>query len=56
MVRKGLGMAACRLYALESMIYLTTGLYDEYENPKIFMETAILKVNTDSIIRSSEQI
>lgn len=34
---------ACDLYALESMIYLTAGIVDSYENPKIDLESAIVK-------------
>lgn len=33
----------CDLYALESMIYLTAGIVDSYEKPKIDLETAIVK-------------
>jgi hypothetical protein len=34
----------CAEYALESMIYLTTGMYDNYEDQDIEMEAAIVKV------------
>lgn len=41
--RHGLATLAAELYALESMTYLTAGISDSYENPKIDVETAIVK-------------
>lgn len=44
-IKVHLGTLASQLYALESMIYFTTGLIDEYDNPKVDLETAITKVS-----------
>lgn len=41
--RHKLAVLACDLYALESMIYLTAGIVDAYENPKVDIESAIVK-------------
>lgn len=41
--RNKIGQIACDLYALESMIYHTAGIEDAYENPKIDVESAIVK-------------
>lgn len=41
--RHKLAELTCDLYALESMIYLTAGIVDSYENPKIDLESAIVK-------------
>lgn len=43
-IKVHLGDLTSQLYQLESMIYLTVGLIDEYENPKVDFETAIIKV------------
>lgn len=40
--RHKLAELTCDLYALESMIYLTAGIIDSYENPKIDLESAIV--------------
>ncbi|CAH1373894.1 unnamed protein product [Tenebrio molitor] len=43
-VRMKLGELTASLYAIESMVYLTAGLIDEYENQDTELETAIVKV------------
>ena len=44
-LRSVIGKYACSIYALESMLYLTTGIMDKYDNTNIELETAIFKVN-----------
>lgn len=41
--RHKLAGLTCDLYALESMIFLTAGIVDSYKNPKIDLESAIVK-------------
>lgn len=43
-MKYSLSKAVCDTYALESMIYLTAGLIDGYENADVDMESAIIKV------------
>lgn len=43
--RLTIGKHATAIYALESMLYLTTGIMDKHFNTNIDLETAILKVN-----------
>lgn len=42
--KNSLSKAVCDTYALESMIYLTAGIIDGYENADVDLETAIIKV------------
>ncbi|XP_055313012.1 complex I assembly factor ACAD9, mitochondrial-like [Sitodiplosis mosellana] len=42
-LRSVIGKYTCSIYALESMLYLTTGIMDKYDNTNIDLETAILK-------------
>lgn len=42
-IRKYLSISSCDLYALESMIYMTAGIIDAYENPKVDLESSIVK-------------
>lgn len=44
-LRLTIGKNATSIYALESMLYLTTGIMDKHENTNIDLETAIFKVN-----------
>lgn len=44
-LRLTIGKHASAIYALESMLYLTTGIMDKYDNTNIDLETAIFKVN-----------
>lgn len=44
-LRLTIGKHACAVYALESMLYLTAGIMDKYDNTNIDLETAIFKVN-----------
>lgn len=43
-IREKLAKAACSIYAIESMIYLTTGIIDTYEKADVDIEAAIIKV------------
>lgn len=43
-LRLTMGKHATSIYALESMLYLTTGIMDKHYNTNIDLETAILKV------------
>lgn len=43
-LRTAIGKYTCSIYALESMLYLTTGIMDKYDNTNIDLETAIFKV------------
>lgn len=45
-LRSVIGKYTCSIYALESMLYLTTGIMDKYDNTNIDLETAIFKVKT----------
>ncbi|KAG4080220.1 hypothetical protein HA402_008291 [Bradysia odoriphaga] len=42
--KNSISKAVCDAYALESMIYLTAGIIDGYENADVDMESAIIKV------------
>lgn len=44
-LREAIGKHTCSIFALESMLYLTTGILDEYDNSNIDLETAIFKVS-----------
>lgn len=46
-LRNVLGKYSCSIYALESMLYLTTGIMDKYENTNIDLETAIFTVKPE---------
>lgn len=54
-VRENLAKIACQLYGLESMIYLTAGIHDRYDNPKIDLECAITKAYSQDILRNITQ-
>lgn len=43
-VQEKVAEVACASYAMESMVYLTAGLLDGYENPDCTVESSILKV------------
>lgn len=43
-LRMTIGKHATFIYALESMLYLTTGIMDKHNNTNIDLETAIFKV------------
>lgn len=49
-VQYDLGKIATDLYALHSMIYLTTGFVDEYDNAKIDLESAVTKAFSQDIL------
>lgn len=49
-VRFDLGKIATDIYALHSMIYLTTGIVDDYDNPKIDLEAAVTKAFSQDIL------
>lgn len=51
-VRENIGKMACSLYGLESMIYLTTGIIDQYDNPKVDMECIVTKAFSQDILRN----
>lgn len=44
-LRAAIGKYTCSIYALESMLYLTTGIMDKYDNSNVNLETAIFKVS-----------
>lgn len=44
LLKEKLSKATCGAYALESMIYLTAGIHDDYESADIDVETAIIRV------------
>ncbi|XP_071440547.1 complex I assembly factor ACAD9, mitochondrial-like [Hetaerina americana] len=44
LIQEKFAKIACQIYAMESMAYLTAGIIDEYENPDIAAEAAIVKV------------
>lgn len=50
-VRNTLAKLSCDIYGLESMIYLTTGIIDQYDNPKVDMESAITKAYSQDILQ-----
>lgn len=47
-----LGKLGSELYALESMIYLTAGIIDEYDNPKVELECAATKAYSQDLLLS----
>lgn len=50
-IRHNLAKLACDLYGLESMIYLSAGIIDTYDNPKVDLECAITKAYSQDILR-----
>ncbi|XP_031628107.1 complex I assembly factor ACAD9, mitochondrial-like [Contarinia nasturtii] len=54
-VRESLAKIACDLYGLESMIYLSAGILDMYDNPKVDLECAITKAYSQDILRNLNQ-
>lgn len=40
------------IYALESMIYQSTGIIDIYDNPKVDLESAVTKAFSQDILKS----
>lgn len=50
-MREKIGQIACNLYGLESMIYLTTGIIDQYDNPKVDLECVATKAYSQNILR-----
>ena len=44
MISNRLSAAMCKIYAIESMIYFTSGLIDEFDNQDTNLEAAITKV------------
>lgn len=50
-VQDYLAKMATHLYGLESMIYLTAGINDQYDNPKIDLECAITKAHSQDLLR-----
>lgn len=44
-VQAHLASATACIYGMESMIYLTAGLLDEFESPDVNLEAAITKVS-----------
>lgn len=44
-LRTMVGKYTHSIYALESMLYLTTGIMDKYKNTNIDLESAIFKVS-----------
>lgn len=51
-VRENIGKIACTLYGLESMIYLTTGIIDQYDNPKVDLECIVTKAYSHDILQN----
>lgn len=51
-IRESVGKIACNLYGLESMIYLTTGIIDQYDNPKVDLECIVTKAYSQDILRN----
>lgn len=51
-MRENIGKIACNLYGLESMIYLTTGIIDQYDNPKVDLECMVTKAYSQDILRN----
>lgn len=51
-MRERIGKIACTLYGLESMIYLTTGIIDQYDNPKVDLECVVTKAYSQDILRN----
>lgn len=57
MVRRAIADAACSIYAIESMIYMTASIPDLYEKPDIDLESAIVKVFITSFhIKTQKEI
>lgn len=50
-VQDYLAKMTTHLYGLESMIYLTAGIIDQYDNPKIDLECAITKAYSQDLLR-----
>lgn len=50
-VRENIARTACNLYGLESMIYLTAGIIDQYDTPKVNVESALTKAYSQDILR-----
>lgn len=50
LVQYKFGDIVADLYALESMIYLTTGIIDQYDNPQVDLECAICKAFSQDIL------
>ncbi|EDW10366.1 complex I assembly factor ACAD9, mitochondrial [Drosophila mojavensis] len=46
LAKVNLSQAMCSIYAMESMLYLTAGLMDEFNNQDVTLETAITKYYT----------
>ncbi|XP_023215191.1 acyl-CoA dehydrogenase family member 9, mitochondrial-like isoform X1 [Centruroides sculpturatus] len=44
LIQEKMGEIACKIYAIESMVYLTAGILDMVEEPDCKIENAILKV------------
>lgn len=44
-IQAHLASATASVYGMESMIYLTAGLLDEFESPDVSLEAAITKVS-----------
>lgn len=51
-MRYTLAQLACGVYGLESMIYLNTGIIDQYDNPKVDLECAVTKAYSQDILRN----
>lgn len=51
-MRECIGKLACKMYGLESMIYLTTGIIDQYDNPKVNLECAVTKAYSQDVLRN----
>lgn len=51
-----LAQTALNIYALESMIYLSTGILDEYDNPKVHLETALTKAFSQDILKNVVEV
>lgn len=52
LVRDNIAKIASELYGLESMIYLTLGLVDQYDNPKVDLECAITKAYSQDLLQN----
>lgn len=44
LLKEKLSKVMCAAYVLESMIYLTAGIHDDYESADIDVETAIIRI------------
>lgn len=49
-MRLVLAQIAAAVYSIESMLYMTAGIIDLYDNTDIDMETAAIKVNDYHLI------